>query len=110
MSKKPDNLQGALDLLILRTLASRGPMHGYGIAVHIERVSGDALKVEEGSLYPALHRIEQAGWISAQWKVTENRRRAKYYRLTAEGERRLVEEEESWQMVTDGISRVLKYT
>jgi PadR family transcriptional regulator len=110
MSKKPDNLQGALDLLILRTLSSRGPMHGYGIAVHIERVSGDALKVEEGSLYPALHRIEQAGWISSQWKVTENRRRAKYYGLTPAGAKRLVEEEESWQMVTEGISRVLKYT
>lgn len=110
MSKKPDSLQGALDLLILRTLSSRGPMHGYGIAVHIERVSGDALKVEEGSLYPALHRIEQAGWISSQWKLTENRRRAKYYSITPAGEGRLVEEEITWQMVTDGVSRVLKYT
>jgi transcriptional regulator len=110
MSKKPDNLQGALDLLILRTLFSRGPMHGYGIAVHIERVSGDALKVEEGSLYPALHRIEQAGWISSQWKLTEHRRRAKYYRITPAGARRLIEEEKTWQMVTDGVSRVLKYT
>lgn len=110
MSKKPDNLQGALDLLILRTLSSRGPMHGYGIAVHIERVSGDALKVEEGSLYPALHRIEQAGWISSQWKLTENRRRAKYYSITPAGAMRLTEEEKTWQMVTEGVSRVLKYT
>ena len=110
MSKKPDKLQGALDLLILRTLASRGPMHGYGIAVHIERVSGDALKVEEGSLYPALHRMEQTGWIKAQWKMTENRRRAKYYRITPAGQKRLEEEEKTWLAVTDAVARVLKFT
>jgi transcriptional regulator len=110
MSKKPDNLQGALDLLILRTLASRGSMHGYGIAVHIERISGDALKVEEGSLYPALHRIEQMGWINSQWNLTENKRKAKYYSLTQAGKKRLAEEEKAWQTVTEAIARVLKYT
>ena len=110
MSKKPDNLQGALDLLILRTLSSRGPMHGYGIAVHIERVSNDALKVEEGSLYPALHRIEQMGWIKSQWNPTENKRRARYYRITAAGQTRVAEEEKAWQAITDAIARVLKYS
>jgi PadR family transcriptional regulator PadR len=110
MSKKPDSLQGALDLLILRTLASRGPMHGYGIAIHIERISGDALKVEEGSLYPALHRIEQMGWIKSQWNLTENKRQAKYYRITPAGQTRLTEGEQAWQAVTDAIARVLKYT
>jgi len=110
MGKKPDNLQGALDLLILRTLASRGPMHGYGIAVHIERVSGDELKVEEGSLYPALHRIEQTGWIKSQWNTTENKRQAKYYSITPAGQKRLAEEEKAWQAVTDAVARVLKYT
>jgi PadR family transcriptional regulator PadR len=110
MSKKPDNLQGALDLLILRTLSSRGSMHGYGIAVHIERVSGDALKVEEGSLYPALHRIEQTGWIKSQWNTTENKRQAKYYSITPAGQKRLAEEEKAWQAVTDAVARVLKYT
>jgi transcriptional regulator len=110
MGKKPDNLQGALDLLILRTLASRGPTHGYGIAVHIERASGDALKVEEGSLYPALHRIEQTGWIRSQWEMTENKRRARYYRITPAGRKRLTEEEKTWLSVTDAVARVLKFT
>ncbi len=110
MGKKPDNLQGALDLLILRTLASRGSMHGYGIAVHIERVSGDELKVEEGSLYPALHRIEQTGWIKSQWNTTENKRQAKYHSITPAGQKRLAEEEKTWQAVTNAVARVLKYT
>ena len=110
MSQKQDNLQGALDLLILRTLESRGPMHGYGIAVHIEQVSGDALKVEEGSLYPALHRIEQMGWIKSQWNLTENKRRARYYRITAAGQTRLAEEEKAWRSVADAIARVLKFS
>jgi len=110
MGKKPDNLQGALDLLILRTLASRGSMHGYGIAVHIEQVSGDALKVEEGSLYPALHRIEQMAWIKSRWNLTENNRRARYYSITAAGQTRLAQEEKAWQTVADAIERVLKYS
>jgi len=91
----PDVLQGTLDLLILRTLA-RGPQHGYGIAVHIQQVSDEVLRVEEGSLYPALHRIEQAGWISSEWGTFENNRRAKYYRLTPVGRKQLAKEEENW--------------
>src|SRR5258705_4821862 len=96
MSKgNPDVLQGTLDLLILKTLA-RGPQHGYGIAVHIQSVSDEVLRVEEGSLYPALHRIEQDGWIRADWGVSENNRRAKFYEITAAGRRQLALEEKRW--------------
>ena len=105
---KPDVLQGTLDLLVLKTL-SHGPMHGYGIAVHIEQISDDALRVEEGSLYPALHRIEQAGWIGSEWKLTENNRKAKYYRLTASGRKQLAEEEEKWSRLTRAVGKVLKF-
>ena len=109
MSKtKPDVLQGTLDLLILKTL-SRRPLHGYGIAVHIEQISGEALRVEEGSLYPALHRIEQAGWIGSEWGLTENNRKAKYYRLKAAGRKQLAEEEEKWIKLTRGVGKVLKF-
>ena len=82
--RKTDALQGTLDLLVLRTL-SLGPQHGYGIATHIGSISDDVLRVEEGSLYPALHRMEQAGWIAAEWRITENNRRARIYRLTGLG-------------------------
>jgi len=85
MPRENDALQGALDLLVLKTLAQLGTMHGFGIAVHVQRVSNEQLRVEEGSLYPALHRIQQAGWIAFEWKTTENKRRAKYYRLTPLG-------------------------
>jgi PadR family transcriptional regulator, regulatory protein PadR len=105
---KPDVLQGTLDLLILKTL-SRGPLHGYGIAVHIEQISGEALRVEEGSLYPALHRIEQAGWIGSEWGLTENNRKAKYYRLNAAGRKQFAEEEEKWIKLTRGVGKVLKF-
>jgi len=109
MSKaNPDVLQGTLDLLILKTLA-RGPQHGYGIAVHIQQVSDEALRVEEGSLYPALHRIEQAGWINAEWGISENNRRAKYYRLTAAGRKQLEKEEEDWARLTRAVAKVLRY-
>src|SRR6185312_9822037 len=94
-----DVLQGTLDLLILKTLV-REAMHGYGIAVHIQQVSDEVLRVEEGSLYPALHRIEQAGWISSEWGRSENNHRAKYYRLTAVGRKQLAEEEENWVRLT----------
>jgi PadR family transcriptional regulator, regulatory protein PadR len=104
----PDVLQGTLDLLILKTLA-RGPQHGYGIATHIQRVSEEALRVEEGSLYPALHRIEQAGWIASDWGVTSNNRRAKYYSLTPAGRCQLDTEEESWSRLTQGVAKVLRY-
>jgi transcriptional regulator len=103
-----ENLQGSIDLLVLRTLET-APMHGYGIAVRIERVSRDLLRVEEGSLYPALHRMEQKGWIAAEWGLTEKNRKAKYYRLTAAGRARLAAEREQWERVTAGVARVLKH-
>jgi PadR family transcriptional regulator PadR len=106
--KKPDALQGTLDLLILTTV-SRGPQHGYGIAAHIESVSDDILRVEEGSLYPALHRMEQAGWIAAEWQVTANNRRARLYRLTRAGQRRLSEEEDKWRQLTMAVGKVLRF-
>ncbi|SRR6266700_3195924 len=109
MSKsKPDVLQGSLDLLVLKTL-SRGPEHGYGIAVHIQTVSQDALRVEEGSLYPALHRMEQDGWISAEWGVSGNRRKAKYYQLTPAGRRQLESEQKKWHDVTAAVATVLNF-
>jgi PadR family transcriptional regulator, regulatory protein PadR len=104
---KGDVLQGTLDLLILKTLEA-GPMHGYGIASRIEQVSEDLLRVEEGSLYPALHRIEQTGWIRAQWKRSENGHSAKFYRLTGAGLKQLQAEEERWQKLTRGVSKVLR--
>src|SRR5215471_14308307 len=103
-----DVLQGTLDLLILKTL-TRGPQHGYGIAVHIQQVSNEALRVEEGSLYPALHRIEQEGWIRSEWGVTEKNRRAKYYSLTAAGRKQLAQEEKSWERVVQGVTSVLRH-
>ena len=109
MSKSnPDVLQGTLDLLILRTLV-RGPQHGYGIAVHIQQVSDEVLRVEEGSLYPALHRIEQAGWISSEWGRSENNHRAKYYRLTAVGRKQFAKEEENWERLTRAVAKVLRF-
>ncbi len=105
---KSDVLQGTLDLLILKTLAIE-PMHGYGIASHIERISEELLRVEEGSLYPALHRIEQAGWIRADWKLSELGRQAKFYRLTRAGLRQLQAEEERWLKLTRGVSKVLRF-
>jgi PadR family transcriptional regulator PadR len=103
-----DVLQGTLDLLILKTL-SHGPQHGYGIAVHIQQVSNEALRVEEGSLYPALHRIEQDGWIKSEWGVSENNRRAKFYELTAAGKRQLAAEEKRWAALTAGVASVLRF-
>jgi PadR family transcriptional regulator PadR len=108
MTKKTDNLQGALDLLILKTL-DRGRQHGYGIALHIEKVSGDVLRVEEGSLYPALHRIEQSEWIRAEWHVTNNGRRARVYEITAAGRRHLAEAEANWSKLTGAVARVLRF-
>jgi transcriptional regulator len=105
--KTNDVLQGTLVLLVLKTLA-RGSMHGYGITLHIQRVSRDALRVEEGSLYPALHRMEQDGWISAAWGTSENNRRARYYQLTAKGRKQLAAEEESWARLTQAVASVLQ--
>ena len=99
-------LQGTLDLIVLKTL-SWGPMHGFGIARWIQRTTEDALQVEEGSLYPALYRMENRGWIKAQWALTENGRRAKYYKLTAVGKRQLVAESESWDQLTGAICKIM---
>ena len=103
MGKHPnDRLQGTLDLLILKSLASRGVMHGYGITVHIRGISGDALRVEEGSLYPALHRMAQEGWVRAKWGASENNRRARFYSITPKGLQQLSEEERRWSELTAG--------
>lgn len=106
--KKTDNLQGALDLLVLKAL-EQGPMHGWGITLHIERVSEEILRVEEGSLYPALHRMEQDRWIAAEWGRSENNRRARYYRLTSLGRKQLAAERENWQKITGAVSLVLDF-
>jgi PadR family transcriptional regulator PadR len=104
----PDVLQGTLDLLILKTL-TRGPQHGYGIVVHIQQVSNEALRVEEGSLYPALHRIEQEGWIRSEWGLSENNRKAKFYEITAAGRRQLAAEEKKWASLTAAVTSVLRF-
>jgi PadR family transcriptional regulator PadR len=105
-----DALQGTLDLLVLKTLAQLGSMHGFGIALHIQQVSNETLRVEEGSLYPALRRIEQARWVASEWKSSENNRRAKYYRLTAAGRQQLAREERNWAQIVKGVGAVLRYT
>lgn len=105
-----DRLQGTLDLLVLRTLASRGKTHGYGITLHIQETSEEALRIEEGSLYPALHRMTQSGWLKAEWGASENNRRARFYSITAAGRRQLTEEEKNWQALTSAVNRVLRFT
>jgi PadR family transcriptional regulator PadR len=104
-----NDLQGTLDLLILKSLAHLGLMHGYGIVLHIERASDALLRVEEGSLYPALHRMEQSGWISSQWALTETSRRAKYYKLTTAGQKQLQEAEKSFEQLIRGVRAMLRY-
>jgi len=101
-----DLLQGTLDLIVLKTL-SWGPMHGFGIARWIQHTTEEVLQVEEGSLYPALYRMENRGWIKAQWALTENGRRAKYYRLTAVGRRQLTAEFASWEEMTNAIGKIM---
>src|SRR5215469_16694565 len=104
-----NDLQGTLDLLVLKTLDQNGVLHGYGIVLHIQSASNDLLRVEEGSLYPALHRMEQSGWISSEWALTETNRRAKYYKLTAQGRRQLEQAEESFEQLVKGVRAVLRY-
>jgi PadR family transcriptional regulator len=104
-----NDLQGTLDLLVLKTLAQMGSLHGYGIVLHIQRASDELLCVEEGSLYPALHRIEQNGWVASQWALTETGRKAKYYRLTQRGQRQLERAEESFELLVKGVRAVLRY-
>ena len=104
---KTDLLQGTLDLLVLRTL-SLGPMHGWGISQRIQQISRDVLQVNQGSLYPALARLEVAGWLDAEWGVSENNRQAKFYSLTKSGRRRLEEETANWERLSTAVSRVLR--
>jgi transcriptional regulator len=108
-ARKNDILQGTLVLLILRSLLSGKRMHGYAITAHIQQVSKELLRVEEGSLYPALHRVEQEGWIKAEWGKTEKHREARFYSLTALGRKQLLREEESWRRLTEGVARVIRY-
>jgi transcriptional regulator len=103
----PDILQGTLDLLILRTLQTE-PMHGWAISDRIQQISQDVLQVNQGSLYPALHRLEHRGWIEAEWGVSELGRRAKFYRLTAAGRKQLAVEASEWERMTTAIGRVMK--
>ena len=104
---RSDLLQGTLDLLILRTLAA-GPMHGWGISQRIQSVSDSVLVVNQGSLYPALYRLEEEGWIASDWGASENNRRAKFYRLTRAGERQLAREQQNWQRLASAVFRVLE--
>jgi PadR family transcriptional regulator PadR len=106
MAPKSDLLQGTLDMLILRTLA-KGPMHGWGISLQIQQVSRDVLQINQGSLYPALHRLEQQGLIEAEWGNSENNRQAKFYQLTREGRRHLTEETRNWERLSAAVARVL---
>ncbi|MFP5235430.1 MAG: PadR family transcriptional regulator [Acidobacteriota bacterium] len=103
------DLQGTLDLLVLKTLAQNGALHGYGIVQHIQRASADLLRVEEGSLYPALHRMEQSGWIKAEWALTETKRRARYYKLTPAGRRALQQAEENFEQLVKGVRAVMGF-
>lgn len=108
MNKTPiDLLQGTLDLLILKTL-SWGPAHGYAIAQWIEQLTGQVLQIGEGSLYPALHRLEERGWVEAEWRRSENNRRAKFYRLTTRGRSQLRTEAAMWERFVDAMARVLR--
>ena len=106
--RRKDNLQGTLDLLVLRTLSSGDAVHGYAISQRIHQISEDVLRVEEGSLYPALHRMEVARWIKSEWRQTDNNRRARYYRITAAGRRRLADVERDWTRHVDAVMRVLR--
>jgi PadR family transcriptional regulator, regulatory protein PadR len=107
-TEKTTLLQGSLDLLILRALEG-GPRHGYSVAKHLRDVSQEFLQVEEGSLYPALHRLEQRGWIASRWGLSESNRRAKYYSLTADGKRQLQIEQAAWAKMSEAINRVLNF-
>lgn len=110
MPKKNDILQGTLALLVLKTLASGERMHGYAICAHIHKISDHLLRVEEGSLYPALHRMEQDGWVRADWGLTDRKREARFYSLTPQGRKQLEDETESWNRLTGGVARVLAHS
>ena len=102
-----DRLKGTLDLLVLKTLASQSRTHGYAITLRIEEISESVLRLEEGSLYPALHRMTQAGWLKSEWGLSDNNRRARYYSITTAGRRQLAEETEEWSQLTEAVARVL---
>jgi len=104
---KSDLLQGTLDMLILKTLAL-GPMHGWGISQRIQQISEGVLTVNQGSLYPALHRLEHQGWISAEWGSSDNNRQARFYRLTRRGHKQLAEETENWQRLSGAVAQILQ--
>ena len=107
-SPKTEVLQGTLDLLVLKTLDSMGPLHGFGIALRIQQISEDLLKLNQGTLYPALLRLEQRGWIASKWGISDNNRKAKFYSLTRGGRKQLGEEAESWDRMSAMINRVLR--
>ena len=107
MSKPSDLVQGTLDLLLLKILALE-PLHGWAISIRLRQISGDVLQVTEGSLYPALHKLEHEGWIKAEWKQTENNRRAKFYALTAPGRKQLEAESANWTRLSSAISRIVR--
>ena len=107
--QKPDLPQGTLDLLILKAL-SLGPMHGYGVGQRIQQLAEEMLQIEEGTLYPALYRIEQRGWIESEWGVSENNRRARFYKLTRAGRKQLAVEESQWERLTSAVAKVLQAT
>jgi|SRR5579872_2469260 len=107
MSKTLDLLQGTLDMLILKAV-SLGPLHGYGILMRIEQISKNRLEIQQGSLYPALYRLQHRGWIASEWGESENKRKARYYRLTAAGKKRLTEEEKEWKRMTEVIAGILQ--
>ena len=106
---KSNSVQSALDMLILTLLSQRGPTHGYGIATTIQEISEEALRLDEGSLYPALHRMEEAGWITAEWMITENKRRARIYKISRAGLKQLATETENWKRFSAGVARVLRH-
>jgi PadR family transcriptional regulator PadR len=106
--KRSEVLQGTLDLMILKTLQALGPLHGFGVARRIEQVSQDVLTLNEGTVYTSLLRLQQQGWIAAEWGVSENNRRAKFYSITRRGEKQLVVETENWERISGVIGRVLK--
>jgi len=105
---KPDSLQGSLDLLVLKILCRRPRLHGYAIMAAIQEISGEVLRAEEGTIYPALHRMEETGWIRAEWITKPNGRRARIYELTAAGRKQLGAEEARWQAVTSAVNRILR--
>ena len=109
MPRKQDSLQGSLDLLILKVLSSQAPLHGYAIMTAIEQLSGEVLRVEEGSLYPALHRLEETGSIRASWVSKGSGKRSRVYELTAQGRKQVATEEARWTTVVRGVQRVLKH-